>query len=78
MKMVKGYLDIEQLLVDLHSFFKLWSARREDYKALEEVTDVVAKSMMRYCSTRWLYIGKTVLRVMEQIDNTKLYFLTEF
>ena len=77
MKMVKGYLDIEQFLVDLHSFFKLSAARREDYKALGQVTDVVARFMLRYCSTRWLYIGKTVLRVMEQIDNIKLYFLTE-
>ena len=77
MKVIKSLLDIEQFLVDLHSFFKLSSARRQDYSSLEEVTDVVAHFMLRYCSTRWLYIGKTGLRVMEQIPNLKLYFLTE-
>ena len=32
--------------------------------------------MLRYCSTRWLYVEKPVVRVMEQLDNIKQYFLT--
>ena len=76
MKEIKTHLDIEQFLIDLHFFFKLSSARREDYKELEKMTDVMAQFMLRYCSTRWLYIGKTVLRVLQQMDNIKLYFIT--
>ena len=77
MKIIKAVLDIEQFLIDLHFFFKLSSARREDYKEIEDLTDVTTEFMLRYCSTRWLYIGKTVLRVMEQNENIKLYFLTK-
>ena len=77
MKTIKAVMDIEQFLIDLLFFFKLSSAGREDYKELEEMTDVTAEFMLRYCSTRWLFIGKAVLRVMEQMDNLKLYFLTK-
>ena len=35
-------IDINQFAVDLHGFFKLSSARREDYKEIEDVTYVTA------------------------------------
>ena len=35
-------IDIDQFACDLHFFFKCSSARREDYKNMQEVTDVVA------------------------------------
>ena len=75
MKKVKAVMDVKQVLIDVHFFFKLSSARREDYVELEELTDVMAEFTFKYCSTRWLYIGKVVVRMMEQIENVKLYFL---
>ena len=33
--------------------------------------------MLKYCSTRWLYIGKVIVRVLEQMDNLTTYFLTK-
>lgn len=35
-------IDIDNFAVNLHGFFKLSSARREDYRDLEAVTDVTA------------------------------------
>ena len=54
-------LDVEQFVTDLHSFLKYSSARREDYSALSEVTDVTAWCMLRFVSSRWLRKSQTSL-----------------
>ena len=77
MKRIKEVMDIEQFLIDVHFFFKLSAARREDYKEVQELTDVTAEFLLKYCSTRWLHIGHVVVRMMEQIKNVKYYFLTK-
>ena len=76
MKEISEFLDIEQFLSDLFFFFKYSSARREDYRAMEELTNVTGEYLLNYCSIRWLYIGKVVVRLLEQIDNVRQYFLT--
>ena len=43
---------------------------------MESLTDVTAEYLLKYCSTRWLYIGKVIVRLLEQIENLKQYFLT--
>ena len=57
-------------------FFKYSSARREDCKEMENLTDVTAEYLLKYCSTRWLCIGKVVVRMMEPMENIKEYFFT--
>ena len=76
LKQLKETLDVKQLLIDVYFFFKYSSARREDYKEMENLTDVTAEYLLKYCSTRWLYIGKVVVRMIEQMENIKEYFLT--
>ena len=68
-------VDIEGFFNDIYFFFKLSAARREDYKKGEEITDIISKYMMKYSSTRWLYIGKITVRVFEQFENLNEYFL---
>ena len=46
------HLDIDQFAVNLHSFFKLSSARREDYTKLQELTEVAAQYVLRHSSVR--------------------------
>ena len=43
---------------------------------MSELTDVTGEYLLKHCLTRWLYIGKVVVRLLEQIDNVKQYFLT--
>ena len=43
---------------------------------MENLTDVTAEYLLKYCSTRWLCIGKVVVRMMEPMENIKEYFLT--
>ena len=42
---------------------------------MENLTDVTAEYLLKFCSTRWLYIGKVFVRMMEQKENIKEYFL---
>ena len=75
-KALKEVMDIEQLLIDLHFFFKYPAKRKEEYKEMEKFTDVAAEYLLKPCTTRWLYIGKVCVRLLEQIDNIQTYFLT--
>ena len=56
-------------------FFKLWSACREDYALLGELTNVVAKYAIKHISTRWLNMKYVCIRLLEQLPNLKEYFL---
>ena len=74
---IKGNTGSQQLLIDIYFFFKYSSVRREDYKEMENLTDVTAEYLLKYwyCSTRWLYIGKVVW-MTEQMQNINEYCLT--
>ena len=48
----KGTFDLNNFFTDIHSFFKLSSARGEDYTSLESVTGVVAEYAKKHAETR--------------------------
>ena len=62
-------------VVDLNSFFKLSSARREDYASLEEITDLPPHYSIKHTSRRWETMKNVVVRSLEQLDNLLEYFL---
>ena len=66
----KGTFDLDDFFIDIHSFFKLSSARREDYTSLESVTGVVAEYAKKHGKTRWVSVW-----YLEQWPNLKEYFL---
>ena len=67
--------DLEQFIVDINSFFKLSSARREDYSKLEEVTQLPPHFSLKHSSTRWVTLKKVTVRILEQWENLTEYFL---
>ena len=67
--------DLDDFFNDLHFFFKLSSARREDYASLENATNVVAQYAKKHVETRWLTMKYVALRLLEQWPNLKEYFL---
>ena len=67
--------DVDQLACDLYFFFKYSSARRDDYKFVEEITEVTAQFMLRHCQTRWVSIDKVLLIIIEQFGNLYEYFV---
>ena len=40
-------IDLDQFAIDLHFFFKLSAARREDYSKTSEITDITAVYMLK-------------------------------
>ena len=68
-------VDIDEFFTDIHFFFKLSSARREDYASLVNITDVVAEYAKKHAETRWLSMKYVALRCLEQWPNLKEYFL---
>ena len=46
--------NVEQFIVDINSFFKLSSARREDFRALGEVKELPAHFIIKHSSIRWV------------------------
>ena len=48
----RGTFDLDDFFTDIHSFFRLSSARREDYTSQESVTGVVAEYAKKHSETR--------------------------
>ena len=67
--------DIDDLFIDIHFFFKLSSARREDYASLVELTGVVAEYAQKHAETRWVSMKKVAVRCLQQWPNLEEYFL---
>jgi hypothetical protein len=70
-------MDLDQFAIDLHFFFKLSSARREDFRKISSITDVTVHYLLRHCQTRWLSIERVLVRIIEQFENIRAYFLVE-
>ena len=61
---------------DLSFFFHLSSARREDYKSLEQIMHVTAHYVKKHGPTRWLSMNQVGVRILEQLENLSKYFLS--
>ena len=59
---------VEHLCLDLFYLFKHSAARREDYKSLQIDMDVEANKFQRHTEGRWLSLGPSVERLLEQWD----------
>ena len=74
-KSLKDNVDVDQFAIELNFFFKLSAARGEDYRGVSELTDVTTHYVTKHCQTRWLSLGKVLVRIIEQYENLKEYFL---
>lgn len=67
--------DFDGFAHDLWFFFKNSSARREDYKLTELITEVESAIVLRHVSSRWLTLKKVLIKIIGQWENLKEYFL---
>ena len=67
--------NINSFIIDVNFFFKLSAARRADYKQMQEFTDVIAHFIQKHSSTRWVTLRKICVKVLEQYQNLREYFL---
>ena len=54
---------VDDLAVDIHSLFKISSARREDFKFIQ-LEEVKTHTFLRHVPSRWLTLGPVVDRLM--------------
>ena len=74
-KAVEAYgTPVDDLAVDIHSFFKISSARREDFKFIHLEEEVETHTFLRHVPSRWLRLGPVVDRLIEQWEPLQKYF----
>ena len=70
-----GTFHLDVFFIDIHSFFKFSSIRREDYTSLESVTGVVVEYTKKFAETHWVSMKYVAVRCLKQWSNLKEYFL---
>ena len=68
--------NLEKFLVDVYTFFKLSTARREDLLKVREIFEENDEFFHRYVSSRWLTTGPVAERLVEHWSSLREYFLT--
>ena len=58
--------DLDQFFTDIHFFFKLSSALREDYRSLHSLTDTLDKFVIKQVEASWLSMKQVAVRIVEQ------------
>jgi hypothetical protein len=58
--------DAEELAIDLHTFFKLSAARREDFSSVQLDLELKEEFFVRHVTSRWLTFGRAVKRILSQ------------
>ena len=77
LKFLKDVVNFDQFAIDLHFLFKLSAARRADFQGVSDLTDITTQFVLKHCQTRWLSLDKVLLRIIEQFENLKEYFLNK-
>ena len=75
MAALSNVINLDQFAIDIHFFFKLSSARREDLNNVSSITGVTIEYVIRHSQIRWLSIECVLVRVHQQFNNLCEYFL---
>ena len=67
---------ISEFAIDLHLWFKMSAARREDYELVQEKMGLAKHKFLKHVECRWLSLPPALLRILEQLKGLKRYFLT--
>lgn len=67
---------ISQFVIDLHLWFKMSPARREDYQAVKKEIGLAKHKFLKHVECRWLSLQPAVLSILEQLEGLKRYFLS--
>ena len=60
---------------NIHFFFKLSSGRREDFKDMENMTNISVQYALRHVEARWLSMKGIAVKITNQWENLCQYFL---
>ena len=62
--------------LSLHLWFKMSAARREDYELVQEEIGLAKHKFLKHVECRWLSLHPALLRILQQMNGLKRYFLT--
>ena len=69
---------VENVIIDLYYHFEKSVKRKAELREYMEFTEVEVRKVLKHVSTRWLSLGKSVTRTLQQWDGLKPYFLSKF
>ena len=69
--------DLSELVISLYIWFKLSPSRREDYEEVQRKLGLPAHKFLKHVELRWLTLAPALLRIVEQFDGLKQYFLVD-
>ena len=72
---LQSIIELDQISADLHFFFKRSAARLEDYILIKQITEVTVWYMKEHVESRWLSIDRSLIRILEQLRNLRVYIL---
>ena len=64
-----------EFFCNIHLFFKLSNGRREDFKDMENMTNISVQYALGHVETRWLSMTGIAVRITNQWENLCQYFL---
>lgn len=59
-------VNVDEVLVDVFYYLEKSSKRKDKLKAFQSLHDVEAKKILKHVSTRWLSLGRSLKRFVEQ------------
>ena len=62
---LKDNVNVDQFVIDLHFFFRLFAARRKGYGGVSELADVTTHYVIKHSQTRWVSLDKVLVRIIE-------------
>ena len=68
--------NIEDLVYDLHAWFKNSPCKEEDFRSLNEEISIDESLFLKHVSTRWLTLSPALKRILDRWDSCKHYFVT--
>ena len=68
---------VSEFVVNIHLFFKLSPARKEDYKNVQKQLGIPTHAFLKHVDSRWLSLKPALERIIEQWPGLIQYFLTD-
>lgn len=67
-------INVEDLIISIYYYFDKSCKRKVELKEFEDFCGVESRKILKHVSTRWLSLGKTLNRLLQQYPAIKSYF----
>ena len=63
------------MVIGFHFCFKYSAGGREDFAKVSDTTGILSRHLEKHCTSQWISLDKFLVKLIEQYDNLKEYFL---